>query len=84
MDLFGVLLSDQLSPLVFFVTENIVMGRDRRWIWLNLHGLDTRFAPLIAIFLLLTPLCFHEILSGAGLRASFRTLLLVPIETFDT
>ena len=59
-----VLLANQLTSLVLFIAEYVVVGWNR-W-WIRLKRIDHAFVPLIVVLLLLDPLWLLIVLAGAG------------------
>ena len=64
MDQLRVLLANQLTSLVLFIAEYVIVGRDRRWI--GLKRIDHAFVPLIVVLLLLDPFGLLVVLARAG------------------
>ena len=83
----SVLLPDQFPLRVLFVTEDEVVGRDRRWIDL-LHDLLTLvIAPATSApigSLPLDPLLLFEVGAGAGDLLNFLRAEFIALEAFDT
>ena len=79
MDQLRVLLAYQLTSLVLFIAEYVIVGWNR-W-WIRLKRIDHAFVPLIVVLLLLEPFGLLIVLAWAGsfvLGSKFATM-----EAFD-